>query len=307
MLKFKENIYGVIVPIITPIDEKERVDEAAYRAVIRRCISFGVGGIFAGGSAGMGPLLTEKQWIRAMEVAYDEVGESCILMGGIITASTAIAIERIKILERIGYKKMVVTPTFYIKLERDSEMLCHFGTCRDATDMEMVIYNIPSCTGSSISVSSIQEMGLRSWSKLIKESSGDREYFTQLIKISNDLGMAVLQGNEPDIEWGLEIGAAGIVPVCANYEPLTFVRACEAAIKGETEILANAQERISAIREILLRGDKNWISGIMYGVHTLGIGTGKPMLPLQELTPATKKAIDKLKPMDICAEVRANL
>lgn len=294
----RQNVTGVIVPVITPIDESEHIDEKAFRMVIRRCLDAGVDGIFAGGSSGMGPLLLDSQWQLAMEVAKDEVGDRFVLMGGIITESTARAIERIRILERIGYERMVVTPTFYITLNYEDEMLCHFGSCRDATDMEMVLYNIPSCTGSSIPLKAVEKMVRRGWSRLYKESSGDGHYFSEALRICTDLGANVLQGDERGIESSLLAGAAGIVPVCANYEPGTFITAFRAAKQGDRELLNRAQQRILAIREVLLMGRKNWISGIMYGVSTLGIGRGIPMRPLQ-LSEDDKHAIDKLQVIDI--------
>lgn len=290
---------GVIVPVITPVDENENVNEQAFRAVMRRCLDAGVEGIFVGGSSGMGPLLADSQWQRAMEIAWDEVGTDGILMGGVIATSTRRALEQIAILDRIGFPAMAVTPTFYISLSRESELLAHFGACRQVTDMQMVVYNIPGCVNCNIPVETIEEMTLRGWTDLIKESSGDREYFHQLLNICQEQGVGVMQGNEPDIEWGLSIGAAGIVPVCANYEPQTFVTAIAAAKRGDKHLLALAQQRASAIRDVLGVGRKNWISGIMYGMKTLGIGSGVPLLPLQGLTPDEKAPIDELEPTDI--------
>ncbi len=293
---------GVIVPVITPVDENENVDEQAFRAVIRRCLDAGVDSIFAGGSAGMGPLLVDSQWQRAMEIARDEVDpDQAVLMGGIIATSTRRALEQISVLDRLGFGTMVVTPSFYISLSKESEMLAHYGACRQATDMQMVTYNIPGCVGSSIPVELIEDMALRGWTDLIKESSGDREYFHQLLKVCRAQGVGVMQGNEPDIEWGLSLGAAGIVPVCANYEPHTFVTAVSAARQGDKHLLAMAQQRASAIRDVLGVGRRNWISGIMYGMKTLGIGSGIPLQPLQELTPDEKAPINELELADITA------
>ena len=53
---------GVVVPAITPVDDEDRVDEAAFRKGLRRLISAGVHAIFVGGSAGEGPLLTAYEW-----------------------------------------------------------------------------------------------------------------------------------------------------------------------------------------------------------------------------------------------------
>jgi len=289
---------GVIVPLITPIDRNDHVDGKAFRMLIRRCLAAGVQGVFVGGSAGMGPLLLDDQWQRAMEIAREEVEGPHILMGGVIATSTRRAIEQIRLLEQIRFEHMVVTPTFYITLEDENEMLSHFGSCRDATDMEMVVYNIPSCTGSSIPLATIEDVVRRRWTRSFKESSGDRKYFSSVLDICNRYGAKVLQGNEPDIEWGLSLGAAGIVPVCANYEPETYVSAWQAAGRGDLEILRRTQHRISAIREVLLMGRKNWISGIMYGVSSLGIGSGTPMGPLQELEEEDRRLIDALETID---------
>jgi dihydrodipicolinate synthase/N-acetylneuraminate lyase len=79
---------------------------------------------------------------------------------------------------------MAVTPTFYIALDREEEFLAHFEDCRNATDMEMVVYNIPSCVGSSIPVSVIEAAAENGWSSCCKESSGDRDFFEQSIAIA---------------------------------------------------------------------------------------------------------------------------
>ena len=63
-------VEGVIVPIITPVDEYENIDKKAFRAVIDHCIDAGVNGIFVGGSAGMGPLLKDDQWKIMVETAW---------------------------------------------------------------------------------------------------------------------------------------------------------------------------------------------------------------------------------------------
>ena len=55
------------------------------------------------------------------------------------------------------------------------------------------------------------------------------------------------------------------------------------------EKLAELQERIMAVREILLMGDKSWLAGAMYGIHTLGIGSGHVPRPIQGLNNKQKK------------------
>jgi len=287
-------IEGVIVPLLTPVDGEERVDESALRALIRHCINGGVDALFAGGSSGMGPLWPMAQWERMMEIAWDEVANAVPLLGGVIDMSTARAIERIRVLERIGYEHMVVTSTFYIAPQTNDEFISYFGACRDATDLNMIVYNIPSCTNTAIPVEVIAEMVKRGWTKCIKESSGDKDYFSKLMDTVSENGVAVLQGNEPDIAWGLRKGARGIVPVCANYAPSVYAAMCQAAAQKDDERMDALQEEISAIRETLLLGDKNWVAGAMFGVSTLGIGSGAVLRPIQGVAEAEQRKIEAM-------------
>jgi len=282
---------GLVVPVITPLDAAERIDEPAFRAVIRRCLEAGADGVFAGGSAGMGPLLPDDQWQRAMEIARDEVQADRMLQGGVIATSTARAVHHVRVLERLGIESMVVTSPFYLPLSHDDEYLAYFGACREAADIRMVVYNIPSFTGGNIPVGVIERMGREGWIRLIKESSGDRTYFAAVLEACSEVGVGVMQGYEPDIAWGLSIGAAGIVPVCANYDPQTFVAAISAARRKDAQRLEQAQQRASLIRQELGVDRPQWIAGIMYAVSILGIGSGKPIHPLAELSPEVRQRV----------------
>jgi 4-hydroxy-tetrahydrodipicolinate synthase len=212
-------------------------------------------------------------------------------LAGIIATSTARALDQIRVSQRLGCKNIVVTPTFYIALQREAEILAHFAACRDATDQDLVIYNIPSCTGCHIPVSTMRTMTDAGWAVAIKESSGDAEYFRQLLAIGAETDLRVLQGNETDISWSLAEGAAGIVPVCANYDPAMFVEIYRDSMNGGSSRLAENQSRIDSLREALLVGGHNWVAGVTWGLHTLGIGNGIPPLPLQPVDDERKALI----------------
>lgn len=285
---------GVIIPVLTPVAEGGVVDEVGFRSLIRRCIAAGADAIFVGGSAGMGPMLTDAQWQAAVSIAADETGSATQLFVGIITTSTQRAIDRIRVSQRIGCNTIVVTPTFYISLVRDEEILAHFAACRDATDQEMIVYNIPSCTHSTISAEVLRAVAQKKWTRTIKESSGDRQYFSKILEVGRELDINVLQGNEPDIAWGLKEGAAGIVPVCANCEPAPFVEIVRSARAGDWGRVDQLQELIDKVRDAIIVGDHNWIAGLTYAISVLGIGSGKPLLPLQPVGEARCKVINDL-------------
>lgn len=284
---------GVIIPIVTPLNSDGSTDTVALRRQVQRCIKAGVGAIFAGGSAGAGPLLRDDQWEEMLQIVAEETAGKTRAMAGIIATSTARAIDQIKISQRLGYGTIVVTPTFYIALQREAEILAHFEACRQATDQELVIYNIPSCTGCQIPILAMRTMIEGGWATAIKESSGDADYFRQLLPLAAETGAHLLQGNETDIVWSIESGAAGIVPVCANYDPAMFVEIFNQVKAGTAP--ADAQEKINAMRDALLVGDHNWVAGITWGLHSLGMGSGVPPLPLQTIDAPRQARIENLK------------
>ena len=297
MVTKHNELRGVIVPAITPLDAEERVDEAAFRRILCRLIDAGVHGLFVGGSAGEGPLLADDQWERMVSIAHDAVGGTVPLLGGAMDTSTLRVRAKMRILSDLGYRYCAVTPTYYIALRHPAEHMRLFGECVEhARGMELIAYNIPSCTGSVIPVGAAIEMVRRGWIRYVKESSGDFDYLSGLISEGAPLGLKVLAGDEPQIAKALMVGAAGIVPVCANYEPGTFVRAYEAACAGDEAELARCQERIMYLRQKLVFAGPNWIAGVKYGVASLGLGCGSPVSPLQPLTDDQKRSVEAIEP-----------
>ncbi len=282
---------GVIVPVVTPIDDQDRVDEAAYRKLLRRLAGAGVQGIFAGGSAGEGPLLVWKEWERMAAIAFEECDDKIHLLGGVMDTSTRRVIERIKTLAQIGYKTFVVSPTFYTGSKLAEEHLRLFGECKEHSEgMEMIVYNIPACTGSTIPIEALCEMTRRGWIRYCKESSEDMKYFGRLAREGGPLGLRLLLGSESKAAEGFTLGAWGIVPVCANVDPATFLEAYE--MRHDREKLGQLQERINLLVENLPLAGRMWLSATKYALYKTGVGNGRPVSPLEPLNADEQRRVD---------------
>ncbi|MHC4130896.1 MAG: dihydrodipicolinate synthase family protein [Planctomycetota bacterium] len=90
------------------------------------------------------------------------------------------------------------------------------------------------------------------------------------------------------------MGARGIVPVCANYAPNLYVKMYQASAEKDDERMDDLQQQIMAVRETLLLGDKNWVAGAMFGVSTLGIGSGTVLRPIQKVSEAEQQKIQAM-------------
>ena len=291
----QEQLKGVVVPAITPVDKNDKVDAKAFRAVLKRLIESGVHGIFVGGSAGEGPLLADREWRRMVEIAHDVVGGRIPLLGGAIDTSTRRVCDKVGILREAGFRYVVVTPSYYIAVKTASEHLRLFGAAREALgDVEMVAYNIPGCTASTIAVDTFCEMAKRGWIRHCKESSGDLPYLLELIRRGAEAGLSVLAGDEAACGKALLAGAAGIVPVCANYDPATYLRLYKSGRAGDKAGIARNMKRAMQLKEALVMSGPCWLTGIKYAVSVLGIGSGLPVSPLEPSDAARRARIQAL-------------
>jgi 4-hydroxy-tetrahydrodipicolinate synthase len=285
---------GVIPPILTPTDARDRVDEPALRRSVRRLIEAGVHGLFVGGTAGEGPLLAEREWIRLTEVVRDEAAGRLPVLGGVQDVSTRKVVDKVVRLREIGYTHFVVTPTFYIPCRTATEQLRLFAACREAAgDMEMIGYNIPQATGSQVAVETFCEAARRGWMRCCKESSGDLTFLRQLVIEGGAAGLRVLMGDERTAAEGLLAGAVGLVNLCVNVEPATYLRLYEAALRRDMAELTRLQQRVNRIVETVVLTGPCFVAGPKYVLSRLGIGNGTPVSPLEPVSEEQARRIDR--------------
>jgi dihydrodipicolinate synthase/N-acetylneuraminate lyase len=287
----QSQVEGVVVPVVTPVDSEDRVDEKAYRGLLRYLMAAGVHGVFVGGTAGEGPMLTLSEWEKMSEIAFEECHGKIQLLGGTLDTSTQRVIQRAKILANIGYENFVVLPTFYLKLSLAEEHVRLFGECKEAvSDVNMVVYNLPSLAGSSIPVETMCDMAQRGWINCCKDTSEDMAYFGRLMSEVAPLGVSVLIGSEKHSLEGLLMGAQGVVPVSGNYDPQAFIAAY--AARKDTEKLMLLKERILSLGQNVLTQPRSWLSGAKYAAATLGFGSGRPVSPTEPLNLAERQHIE---------------
>ncbi|OAI52899.1 hypothetical protein AYO44_04420, partial [Planctomycetaceae bacterium SCGC AG-212-F19] len=266
------DLCGIIPPLITPTDAHDAVDEPALRRAIQRLLKAGVHGLFLAGTAGEGPLLTERQWERLMEVAHDEVAGRVPLLAGVQDVSTRKVCDKIRRLGALGYRHCVVTPTFYIPTRTMTEHLRHFAACREAAgDIELIAYNIPQVVGTVLAVETVCELARRGWVRQCKESSGDLVFLRRLIEEGRGVGLRVLMGDERNSAAGLRAGAVGLVNLCSNLQPETYLGLYEAALRKDDAAMERMQAQINHLVDEVVLSGPCFVAGPKYLLSKLGI------------------------------------
>lgn len=144
-------IRGILIPVITPFDEKELVDEAMLRKLVDFYLKVPLQGLFVLGSSGQGPVMSLAERKRAAEIAIDETRKRLPVVIHVGTADTESTVELARHAAEKGADAIAVVPPFYYSDHTEYEILAHYKAVAGQVPLPIFIYENPKYTGISIS------------------------------------------------------------------------------------------------------------------------------------------------------------
>ena len=288
----KKEIIGVIPPIITPIDEHEKVDEQGLRRLINHCISHGIHGIFSCGSNGECMSLTQRQRDEAIRITLDECAGRVPVIAGCMDSSTARVIENIKRFEDMGGKTAVVTPVFYARHATQDETVRHFEEISRHTGADLMIYNIPAFTGQNLTADTIIRLSKIDKVIGVKDTSGNFPAFIKLLNHFKGTDFLVHQGATNLAAPSMLMGADGYIPSLAPLFPKAHIKLYEYGKAGDIE---NTMKWGAILDELckLYPMAKSQTASTKYAISTLGFVDRRVCQPTEPITPEEMRRIDE--------------
>jgi len=304
----KKKYYGIIPPIITPVDEKENVDEQGFRGLLDYCIDNGLHGIFVAGTNGETMALTQAERNRAIKIALDQVNGRVPVIAGVMDSSTRRVIENIKALEDMGGTCAAVTSIFYARHTSQDETVRHFEKILKETNIDLIIYNIQPFTGLNLNAATVQKIAeLDERVVGYKDSSGSYGEFVQVLSRYKDTPFSVMQGITPLALSAVLLGADGFVPALAPCFPQMFVSAYEAARDKNVELTWKYNELIRESSKILGMS-KNATAAAKYAISLRGFSNKRVIWPQDFTLPEEEAKIkDKVAEVDAMYEALKNI
>ncbi|MFA0733559.1 MAG: hypothetical protein OGMRLDGQ_000059 [Candidatus Fervidibacter sp.] len=273
---------GIIPPVVTPLDEIERVDEGAMRALVRHLIQSGVHGIFVLGSTGEFAHLTDDEKRRAIDVVVSEVNGEVPVLVGVTEAGTKRSIFWAKEAQRFGANGVVAAPPFYYRLS-DAEIENHYRALSSECELPILIYHIPSTTKVRFSLELIERLAEAPNIVGIKDSTGDLPFVLNLVDQMNGRNFLVFQGHDALLAPTLLYGAHGGINSSANLVPSWFVALYDAARRGEATSALAWQRKINELVRLL--ETMTFLPALKMSLHLKGLirpFISAPFLPLPE-------------------------
>lgn len=200
---------GVIVPIITPIDENERIDEKALREQVDYVIEGGILGVLAFGSNGEFYVIEEDEMERGLKIMVEQAADRVPVYLGIGAISTKKCVRLAKMAKAFGATGISVLQPMFLK-PTETELFLHFKTIAEAVpDMPMLLYNNPGRVGYTMSGSLVDRLAHEVENIVgMKDTSGDMTQTAEFIRRTRDVDFKVFGGKDTLLYASLCHGAA---------------------------------------------------------------------------------------------------
>ena len=242
-------IRGVVVPIITPIDTEERIDEAKFRAQIDYVIDGGMHGILVWGSNGEFYQAEEDEMERGLKIAVSQSGGRVPIYFGIGAINTRKCIRLAKMAAANGAAAIsILQPMFIAPSER--ELYNHFKLIAQAVpDTPVLIYNNPGRVGYGLKADFITKLAHEIPNIIgLKDTSGDITLTEECIRRNRDIGFKVFGGKDTLLYASLCVGGVGGVCTAGNFMPNLIGDVYEKFIAGDMKGSLEAQFKLNPVR-----------------------------------------------------------
>src|SRR3954466_1246594 len=233
------NPFGqVLVALVTPMAADGEVDWPAVEKHIDDVISAGADGIVVTGTTGETSTLTDPEKVRLVEVGKDvAAGRAKIITGG-GSNETAHAIELYKKSEKAGADGVMIVTPYYNK-PTQAGILTHFRMIADATDLPVILYDIPGRTGVPIKYETILRAAKHPNIKAVKDAKGN---LSEVSRVLNNTDLIYFAGDDAMALPTLAIGGTGVIGVTANIAPAPY-RAIIDAVNANDLATATAEHK----------------------------------------------------------------
>ena len=269
---------GSCTAIITPFNDVG-VDYEKLKRNIEYQYENGTSAILVCGTTGENATLSTEEHDELVRVAVRETNGRMKVIAGIGSNNTKNALRSAENAKYAGADGVLMVSPYYNKTSQKG-LAEHFTYVADRVDIPMILYNVPSRTGISISVDVCKELSRHPNINGIKEASGDISYAAKIRSACGD-DLHIWSGNDDCTVALMSLGALGVISVASNVAPGAVAKLCELCLddkyKEASELFCRYSQLFSA-----LFIETNPIP-VKTAMKFMGMDSGIMRLPLTEL------------------------
>jgi 4-hydroxy-tetrahydrodipicolinate synthase len=277
-----------LVAMVTPFTDQGELDLPAAQRVATLLVDSGCDGLVISGTTGESPTTTDAEKDALLRAVLEAVGDRATVIAGVGTNDTAHSLELARSAAKAGaHAALAVTP--YYSKPTQTGLIAHFTAIADATDLPVMLYDIPGRSGVPIQTQTLVRLAEHSRIVAVKDAKNDL-YEGSWVLARTDL--EIYSGtDELNLAW-LAHGASGMVSVVGHVAAGHYRRMVEAVDAGDMAAArAVHSEMLPAVRGIMTRAPGAVMAKAALQVR--GVLPGRfPRLPL---LPATNEEVALLR------------
>ena len=224
----------LLTAMVTPMRADGSVNYEAAAALARRLAETGSDGVVVCGTTGESPTLTDEEKVRLFETVVEAVGGQITVVAGTGTYDTHHSVELTRRAEKAGVDAILAVVPYYNRPPQEG-LYRHFEAIARATSLPIILYNIPSRTGTNLSPETTARLA-ENLSNVValKDSTGNLDHVSQVRRLTPD-SFLIYSGDDSLTLPILSVGGYGVVSVAAHVVGRQMREMIDAFVAGDVQ------------------------------------------------------------------------
>jgi 4-hydroxy-tetrahydrodipicolinate synthase len=231
---------AVLTAMVTPFTPDGAVDLRAAQALATHLVDGGHDGLVLSGTTGESPTTTDAEKEALLRAVLEAVGDRAHVVAGVGTNDTLHSVELAQEAAKAGAHGLLVVTPYYNKPPAEG-LVAHFTTVADATELPVMVYDIPGRTGVRITTPVLLRLAEHPRIVAVKDATGDLFAGSEVMARTS---LAYYSGDDAlNLAW-LAHGAAGVVSVVGHAAGAQYVQLVRAVDAGDLPAARGVHERL---------------------------------------------------------------
>ncbi len=277
---------GAGVALVTPFNADMSIDFPALRRLVQEQISGGTNYLVVQGTTGESPTLNSEEKKQVLETVLEVNNGTLPIVYGVGGNNTMAVAEAFKNIPK-GVDGILSVAPYYNK-PTQAGYVAHYKALASATDLPIILYNVPGRTGSNVLAETTLELAEIKNIVAMKEASGSMEQIMEIIRCRPE-GFLVLSGDDAITLPLIAAGADGVISVVANSFPAQFSQMVTSALNGDFVTARKIHYDLLPVTKLLFAEGNP--GGVKVALEELGWMKPFMRLPLVQVSDGLKAKI----------------
>ena len=227
---------GTGVALVLPMFEDGSIDYEGYKRQVQRMIDGGVKALLVNGTTGEPATIDIEDEFELTKITVEMAkGTGVKVIVGAGSNYNAQAIRKAKFNAEAGADANLVVTPYYNKTSQRG-LIEHYKAVAAASDLPLIMYNVPGRTGMKISVDTVVELAKVPNIVAMKDATDDIAYAMEVLTRTKDMDFDLYSGCDDNILPFIAAGGKGVISVLSNLYPRETEMFAQAALKGDLEL-----------------------------------------------------------------------